>query len=103
MNKQTINKIKSNQPRISVIIPVYNEKKTILEIIKRVKVVKIPKEIIIIDDFSKDGTREILKKIKDNEIKVLFHNKNYGKGHAIRTGLDEIKGKIVIIQDADLE
>src|SRR3989338_2760994 len=95
--------IKNNQPRISVIIPVYNEKNTILEIIKKVKDVPISKEIIIIDDFSKDGTREILKKIKDCEIKVFFHERNYGKGHALRTGIEHAKGKIVVIQDADLE
>lgn len=91
------------KPLISVIIPAYNEKDTILEIINLVKAVKISKEIIIIDDFSKDGTREILKKIKDKEIKVLFHDKNYGKGQAIRTGISHVTGNIVIIQDADLE
>ena len=86
--------IKNNQPRISVIIPVYNEKNTILEIIKKVKDVPISKEIIIIDDFSKDGTREILKKIKDCEINIFFHERNYGKGHALRTGIEHAKGKI---------
>jgi len=91
------------QTKISVIIPVYNEKDTILEIIKKVKAVKITKEIIVIDDFSKDGTREILRKIKDKSIKVIFHNKNYGKGYAIRTGIKYIAGNIAIIQDADLE
>jgi len=89
--------------KISVLIPAYNEKKTILEIIKNVKAVDLNKEIIIIDDFSTDGTREILKKIKDKEIKVIYHQKNYGKGHAIRTGIKQITGDITIIQDADLE
>jgi len=90
-------------PTLSVIIPAYNEKDTILKIISLVKKVPISKEIIIIDDFSKDGTRKILEKIKDPEIKVLLHDKNYGKGHAIRTGISQISGEIVIIQDADLE
>ncbi|MDP1729074.1 MAG: glycosyltransferase family 2 protein [archaeon] len=91
------------KPKISVIIPAYNEKNTILDIIKQVKKVPLKKEIIIIDDFSKDGTREILRKISDKEVKVLFHDKNYGKGHAIRTGIKGVIGDIVIIQDADLE
>ena len=95
--------MKNKHPQISVIIPAYNEKDTILKIIKLVKAVKISKEIIIIDDFSKDGTREILKKIKDEEVKVLFHEKNYGKGHALRTGIKYATGDIIIIQDADLE
>ncbi len=92
-----------NKILLSVIIPAYNEKNTILEIIKRVKKVKLEKEIIIIDDFSTDGTKELLKKIKDPIINVFFHDKNYGKGHAIRTGIKKSKGEIIIIQDADLE
>jgi len=89
--------------KVSVIIPVYNEKNTILEIIKRVKKVPLKIEIIVVDDFSKDGTREILKKIKDKQIKLFFHEKNFGKSHAIRTGISHVTGSIVIIQDADLE
>jgi len=89
--------------KISVILPVYNEKKTIKEIIRRIMSVKLPKELIIIDDFSTDGTREILRGIKHKAIKVLFHDRNYGKGHAIRTGLKHVTGDIIIIQDADLE
>lgn len=88
---------------LSVIIPVYNEKDTIIEIIDKVKEVRIPKEIIIVDDGSTDGTRQLLEKIDDPEIKVLFHEKNYGKGHAIRTGIKAVTKDIVIIQDADLE
>jgi len=91
------------KPLISVIIPAYNEKDTILKIIALVKKVNLSKEIIIIDDFSTDGTREILKNIGDEEIKVIFHDKNYGKGHAIRTGINRVEGKIIVIQDADLE
>jgi glycosyltransferase involved in cell wall biosynthesis len=89
--------------KVSVIIPVYNERKTIIEIIKRIKEIKINKEIIIVDDFSTDGTRDILNTIKDPEIKVVYHDKNYGKGHAIRTAIKNVSGDIVIIQDADLE
>lgn len=92
--------------KLSILVPVYNEEKTILKIIKRIKKVdieKIEKEIIIVDDFSKDKTREILKKLKDNEIRVIFHEKNKGKGFAIRTALGHAKGDLVIIQDADFE
>lgn len=97
------NKQDKSRHLLSVIIPVYNEKRTVLEIIKRIKKVKINKEIILVDDYSKDGTREILKKIKARNIHVLFHDKNYGKGHAIRTGLKKVSGDMIIIQDADLE
>ncbi len=90
-------------PKISVLFPAYNEKDTILEILRRVKKVPIDKEIIVVDDFSNDGTRDILKNLRDRSINVIFHEKNYGKGHAIRTGIKHVTGEIVIIQDADLE
>ncbi len=92
--------------KLSVLMPVYNEKKSILEILRRVKEVDlgdVKKEIIVVDDFSNDGTRFILEGIKDKEIKVFFHRKNYGKGRAVRTALEKSTGEIVIIQDADLE
>ena len=92
------------QHTLSVIIPAYNEKNTIAEIIRRVKVVDIgnvKKEIIIVDDGSKDGTREILKTIPD--IRYIFHEKNQGKGGALKTGFQAATGDIIIIQDADLE
>jgi len=89
--------------KLSVLIPAYNEKDTILKIIKKIKSVDIPKEIIIVDDYSTDGTREILSKIKDKEVKVILHEKNMGKGRGIRTALSHSTGDIVIIQDADLE
>jgi len=88
--------------KLSVVIPVYNEKDTILKVIKRVEDIKINKEIIIVDDCSNDGTREILKK-SDLGAKILFHEGNKGKGAAIRTALSRVTGDIVIIQDADLE
>jgi len=88
---------------LSVIIPVYNEVNTILKIVDQVKNVKLPikKEIIIVDDFSTDGTRRLLKEIKN--VKIYYHSKNCGKGAAIRTGLSHATGEIFIIQDADLE
>ena len=89
---------------LSVIIPAYNEIKTIDKIIKKVQEVEFDKEIIIIDDGSTDGTREFLKKIaKTDNIRVLFQDKNQGKGSAISRGFKEIKGDVAIIQDADLE
>jgi len=88
--------------KLSVIIPVYNEAKTILEVIQRVKATAFEKEIIVVDDGSTDGTREIL--LKQNEgIDILLHEINQGKGAAIRTAIPHITGDIVIIQDADLE
>lgn len=88
--------------KLSVIMPVFNEKNTIEEIIKRVEAVDIDKEIIIVDDNSCDGTREILKKL-DSKHKVVCQPKNLGKGAAIIEGLKYVTGDIVIIQDADLE
>jgi len=90
--------------KLSVIMPVYNEKDTIREIIKKIEAVNISKEIIIIDDCSSDGTREIIEnEINQRNIIKLFHSKNCGKGYAIRTGLTKASGDIIIIQDADLE
>lgn len=93
-------------PKLTIIIPVYNEEGTILKVIKAVKKAKInnvEKEIIVVDDFSIDKTRDILKKIRDESIKILYHNKNMGKGAAIRTALEHSGGDIISIQDADLE
>ena len=89
--------------KLSIIIPVYNEEKTILEIIKKVKLKKITKEIIVVDDASTDNTRKLLSKLKNGSIKIFFHQKNQGKGAAIRTGLKHAIGDIILIQDADLE
>ncbi len=91
--------------KLSVIIPVFNEKATIGEIIKKVKKVPVEKEIILVDDGSIDGTSEILKEIseKDKNIKIILKEKNEGKGSAIREGLKYVSGDIVVIQDADLE
>jgi glycosyltransferase involved in cell wall biosynthesis len=90
--------------KLSIIIPCYNEKNTILDILGKIEVVSLDKEIIIVDDCSTDGTREILKSLSLNaKAKVYFHDQNQGKGAAIRTGIKHVEGDIVIIQDADLE
>jgi glycosyltransferase involved in cell wall biosynthesis len=91
--------------KLSVIIPVFNEKNTVLELLRRVEAVplSLEKEIIVVDDFSTDGTREILGGLRRPDIRVLFHAKNMGKGSALRTGFSEATGDIVLIQDADLE
>ncbi len=90
--------------KLSVIMPVYNEKKTIEKIIERVLSVPIEKELLIVDDFSTDGTREVLIKYEGrSDMKVLYHPQNLGKGSAIRTAIPEVLGDIVVIQDADLE
>ncbi len=95
---------RSSPLKLSVIMPVYNEKNTIQEILRQVRAVEIPKEIILVDDGSSDGTTEILSGMaKDDTIKVLYHDRNRGKGAAIRTGLPHATGELVIIQDADLE
>jgi glycosyltransferase involved in cell wall biosynthesis len=91
--------------KLSVVIPVYNEKNTIEEILKRVEGVDLgglEKEIILIDDFSTDGTRQILEKYK-GKYQLIFLDKNYGKGKAVREGFKKATGELVIIQDADLE
>jgi len=89
--------------KLSVIIPVYNERATIAEIVRRVLAVDLPKELIIVDDGSTDGTRELLRQIPAEVATVLYHDRNQGKGAAIRTGLEHVTGEMVIIQDADLE
>ena len=91
--------------KISIIIPVFNEKKSIEEIIKRVQAVDVglEKEIIIVDDCSQDGTRQILEKLNYPNMKLFFHSKNKGKGAALQTGFSQAEGDIILIQDADLE
>lgn len=91
-------------PSVSIIIPVYNERRTIREIIKKVQAVPFDKEIIIVDDGSTDGTRDLLKLVESEEgIRVIYHPNNMGKGMAIRTAASYVTSKILVIQDADLE
>lgn len=89
--------------KLSIIIPVYNEVNTILEVIKRVKETPFDKEIIIVDDNSSDGTTDLLRSLNEDNIKTLLNDKNRGKGFAIRRALNYVTEDIVIIQDADLE
>jgi glycosyltransferase involved in cell wall biosynthesis len=89
---------------VSVVIPVYNERDTIAEIVDRVRAVDVHTEIIIVDDYSLDGTRTVLLDIaRQPGVKVLFHGYNRGKGAALRTAFAEAKGDVILIQDADLE
>ena len=90
--------------KISVIIPAYNEVKTIHEIVRRVKATDLIDEIVVVDDGSKDGTREVLAEIAESEgVKVILHDRNQGKGAAVRTGIQAATNDVMIIQDADLE
>jgi len=98
--------------KLSVLVPVYNEERTLEEIVRRVCAVPMPKEIILVDDGSRDRSREILARLQEekqrgadalNTIKIFFQDRNEGKGAALRAGMSHVTGDIVIIQDADLE
>lgn len=89
--------------KLSVVIPVYNERATIETILARVKESPFAKEILVVDDGSTDGTREYLQALRDPEIRVLLHPRNRGKGAAVRTGITASTGDMLVIQDADLE
>ncbi len=92
------------QKILSVVMPVYNEKNTVLKIIDKVLLLDVVKELIIVDDGSTDGTKDILKSTAlDRRVKVFFHEKNAGKGAALRTGFGNVSGEIVVIQDSDME
>src|SRR3989344_7339060 len=90
--------------KLSIIVPAYNEKNTIETILRRIEEIEIgaEKEIIVVDDGSKDGTRDILLKY-EAKYKILYHEKNQGKGAAVRTGLKSASGDYIVIQDPDLE
>jgi glycosyltransferase involved in cell wall biosynthesis len=91
--------------KLSVIVPAFNERNTIVEIVRRMRAVELPmaREIIVVDDGSNDGTRDVLQQLDDSTLRVVYHPKNRGKGAAIRTGLEYVTGDLVLIQDADLE
>ena len=90
--------------KLSVIIPVYNEVQNIEEILKRVRATSLAWEIVVVDDDSKDGTRDLLQKLDGKDgLRVILHQQNQGKGAAVRTGLQAARGDILLIQDADLE
>jgi len=95
----------ANYQKLSVIVPVFNERNTVVEIVRRMRAVELPvdREIVIIDDGSDDGTRAVLAQLGDSTVRVVLHPQNQGKGSAIRTGLDHVTGDLVIVQDADLE
>ena len=89
---------------LSVVIPVYNEAEHIREILKRVQSTKLAKEIIVVDDGSKDGTRDTLQELDGKKkVRVILHERNQGKGAAVMTGLKAAQGDVLLIQDADLE
>jgi glycosyltransferase involved in cell wall biosynthesis len=98
--------------KLSVLIPVYNEERTLEEVVRRVRCIELPKEIILVDDGSKDRSREILMQLQKeserapdplNEIRIFLQSNNQGKGAAIKVALDHARGDVIIIQDADLE
>ena len=91
--------------RLSVIVPVFNERNTVVEIVRRMRSVELPieREIVVVDDGSEDGTRDVLTQLGDSTVRVVKHSVNRGKGAAIRTGLEHATGDVVLVQDADLE
>jgi glycosyltransferase involved in cell wall biosynthesis len=93
--------------KISVIVPVFNERNTLVEILRRMRAVELPdgieREIIVVDDGSDDGTRDVLKQLGDSTVRVVMHENNRGKGAAVRTGFAHATGDYVLVQDADLE
>jgi len=93
------------RPQLSVVIPVYNEIKTLQTVLTRVLEVDIDKEVILVDDGSRDGSRELITKVADEDPRVrgFLHERNQGKGAALKTGFGHARGEVVVIQDADLE
>lgn len=92
------------EPLLSVVIPVYNEQGTVLKIIAKVLALDFVKEVIVVDDGSRDGTGAILRETRfDDRVKLFFHDRNRGKGAALRSGFSHVTGQVVTIQDADLE
>jgi len=91
--------------KLSVIVPVFDERNTVVEIVRRMRAVELPVdlEIVVVDDGSTDGTRDVLRQLADSTVRVITHEHNRGKGAAIRNGLEQVTGDLVLVQDADLE
>jgi glycosyltransferase involved in cell wall biosynthesis len=93
--------------KLSVIVPVFNERNTLVEILRRMRAVELPdeieSEIIVVDDGSSDGTRDVLRQLGDSTVRVVMHDVNRGKGAAVRTGFKHATGEFILVQDADLE
>ncbi len=89
--------------KLSVVIPVFNEEKTVAEIIKRVLALRVADEIVVVNDGSSDSTASVLAKIKSSKLRVITHLHNHGKGAAVRSGIEAAKGDLILVQDADLE
>ena len=91
--------------QLSIVIPVFNERNTVGEALRRVREAPLPidREIIVIDDGSDDGTRDILQRLRDSTVRVISYPNNRGKGAAVRRGIEEAKGDVIVVQDADLE
>src|SRR5262249_25788311 len=90
--------------RLSVVIPVFNERPWIEELVRRVQAVPVPKEILIVDDFSTDGTRDVLRRLEEHpDVRVFYQPRNRGKGAALREAFRHATGDVVVVQDADLE
>jgi glycosyltransferase involved in cell wall biosynthesis len=96
-------KIDQKNFKLSVVIPVFNERETVADLVAAVEATPFRKEIIVVDDGSSDGTRDVLANMQDIGLKVVLHEKNMGKGAALQTGFSHASGDIIIIQDADLE
>jgi glycosyltransferase involved in cell wall biosynthesis len=93
--------------KLSIVVPVFNERNTLVEILRRMRAVELPdeieREIIVVDDGSSDGTRDVLNQLGDSTVRVVMHETNRGKGAALRTGFAHATGEYVLVQDADLE
>ena len=90
-------------PLLSILMPVYNEAKTIKQVLEKINSVNIDKEIIIVDDGSTDGSEKLMREIRQDNVKIIFHSSNRGKGAAVLTALENATGEFIILQDADLE